>query len=283
MNKTVLTEQDVENFHRDGFTIARKLFSPDEIAALREATDRQVEASRLLTRSNSVIELEPDHSAETPRLRRIVEPVTTDAAYWQAAIQERLLDCVSALLGPDLTFHHSKLNMKASKGGAAIGWHQDFPFFPHTNMDLVACGIPLDKAYSENGCLLVVPGTHKGPVWNHRDVNGAFVGQITDQPLPFNPADAVPVEMDPGDVSFHHSNVIHGSTPNNSGNQRRLLIFQYAAADAVELEHRKDATEYFGRVVRGNASPHARLMGAGNVMLRGASNGKSIFGSQQKS
>ncbi len=283
MKKTVLTEQDVENFHRDGFTIARKLFSPDEIAALREATDHQVEASRLLTRSNSVIELEPDHSAETPRLRRIVEPVTTDAVYWQAAIQERLLDCVSALLGPDLTFHHSKLNMKASKGGAAIGWHQDFPFFPHTNMDLVACGIPLDKAYSENGCLLVVPGTHKGPVWNHRDENGAFVGQITDQPLPFDPADAVPVEMDPGDVSFHHSNVIHGSTPNNSGNQRRLLIFQYAAADAVELEHRKDATEYFGRVVRGNASPHARLMGETKVMLRGASNGKSIFGSQRKS
>jgi phytanoyl-CoA hydroxylase len=278
----MFTKDDIQSYHRDGFVVARQLFTPAEIEALREATDRKIEESRQLSGSNEIFEVEPDHSSANPRLRRIIEPVCVDAAFWQAAVNERLLAAVSALLGANVKFHHSKLNMKTSGGGAAIGWHQDYPFFPHTNMDLVACGIPLDRSTRQNGCLLVVPGTQRGQTWSHRDGADQFVGQITDEPLPFAEESAVPVEMEPGDVSFHHCNVVHGSLTNTSSEQRRLLIFQYAAADALELEYRHQRTEYFDRVVCGQATPHARLMGETTVALRGNSNGRSIFGSQEK-
>lgn len=128
----------------------------------------------------------------------------------------------------------------------------------------------------------MVPGSHRQPPLNHRDDGDQFLGKITSSPLPFDPESAIPVEMEPGDVSIHHCNVIHGSSPNNSTEQRRLLIFQYAAADAVELEYRHQRTEFFDRIVCGEAMPYARLMGDVTVALRGNSNGRSIFGSQDQ-
>ncbi len=276
------TAEQIAAFHRDGFTIVRNALSPETLQALRAETDRWLERSRDVAASNDVFDLQPGHSAEHPRVNRINSPVACSSLYWEVATSSAVLDHVAAVLGEAVRFHHSKLNLKSAENGAAIGWHQDYAFFPHTNFDLAACGIALDDATVENGCLLVVPGTHRGPILSHRTAEGKFVGQITEPDAStIDDKQAVPVELRAGDMSIHHASVIHGSVSNTSTKNRRLLIFQYAAADAFPFEPARKTNDFNGRIVRGAPPTHARMAGAMQIRLRGDTTGaKSLFAVQ---
>ena len=78
-----------------------------------------------------------------------------------------ILGILRQLIGPAIRFDTSKLNMKAPGYGAAVEWHQDWAFYPHTNSDLCAVGVMMDDCGIENGPLLCIPGSHKGPVHDH--------------------------------------------------------------------------------------------------------------------
>jgi len=277
----MLTAGQISAFHRDGFTIVRNAVSSETLQALRDETDRWLERSREVAASNEVFDLQPGHSAGHPRVNRINSPVACSALYWEVATSPAVLDSVAAVLGENVRFHHSKLNLKSAENGAAIGWHQDYAFFPHTNFDLAACGIALDDATVENGCLLVVPGTHRGPILSHWKAD-RFVGQITKPDAATIGEDrAMPVELRAGDMSIHHASVVHGSVSNTSPQNRRLLIFQYAAADAFPFEPARKTNEFNGRIVRGAPPTHARMAGAMKVRLRGDTTGaKSLFAVQ---
>ncbi|MCH2597379.1 MAG: phytanoyl-CoA dioxygenase family protein [Pirellulales bacterium] len=278
----MLTKKQVDSFHQDGFLAVRQVLPADMLHRLQETADQLQEESRQATETNGVFDLEPDHSYENPRLRRISNPVAVRPAFWEVATCQPVLDCVAALIGENVKFHHSKLNMKTSKGGSKVGWHQDFAFFPHTNFDLVACGMPLDPSTAENGCLIVIPGSHKWPILDHRDEQREFVGSITEDIDPAKLERAQKLELDPGDISFHHSAIIHGSTQNDSADPRRLFICQYAACDAIALDHRPLTNEFSERVVRGDPATHARLAGSISLPLRGdVGEARSLFDRQK--
>ncbi|MAE64659.1 MAG: phytanoyl-CoA dioxygenase, partial [Phycisphaeraceae bacterium] len=264
----MLSSAEVNGFRESGYMAVREAVDAQTLETLRNAADALLEESRSLTESDSVFELEKDHSAETPRLCRVSNPVTQQPVFWETATSDGVLDCVESLIGPDIKFHHSKLNMKAGGGGADIGWHQDFAFFPHTNFDLVACGIALDDSTLDNGCLLVVPGSHRGGTLAHRSADGRFQGRIVGDFEKFDPDAAEPVELKAGDMSIHHVGVIHGSKQNLSDRSRRLLIYQYAACDAIALDYRPPANEFASCVIRGAPPTHARLEGAMRLPLR---------------
>lgn len=271
-----------EAFDRDGYVVVRQVLSPESLAALQEASQDLLEQSRDLAEDTETFLLETDHTPQRPRLRRINHPVACRPVFWQVATSYAVLDVVEELIGHDIRFHHSKLNMKVGKGGTEIGWHQDFAFFPHTNFDLVACGIALDKATRDNGCLLVIPGSHRLGIYSHRDTEGEFVGRITDTSAQFDPDQAVAVELSAGDMSIHHACIVHGSLTNVSQVQRRLFISQFAACDAVALDKRQPANEYTNRVVRGSDPMQARLAGPVTLPLRGPiGEAKSLFDRQR--
>ncbi len=279
----MLTAQNITGYERHGFAIVRQAISPETLKKLQLQSDQWVEQTRGLTQSNEMFDLQAEHCADAPRVNRVNHPVAHSALCWEVARSNAVLDCVAALLGEHVRFHHSKLNMKSAAGGAAIGWHQDFPFFPHCNFDLLACGIALDDATLHNGCLTVIPGTHKGPLLNHRQADGHFMGQITPPDVQkIDESKAVPVELKAGDMSIHHACTIHGSTPNLSTHNRRLLIFQYAAADAFPFEPSRTVNGYNGTIVRGLPPTHARMAGAMTLPLRGNNQqARSIFSVQQ--
>jgi hypothetical protein len=275
----MLSTDDVRNFERDGFLIVRGAIDRATLAELQRVTDALIDRTRTLTEGDEHFELEAGHSAATPRLRRIAHPVALDEVYWRVASSPRLVGAMTALFGPHIKFHHSKLNTKVGGGGAKIGWHQDFAFFPHTNYDLAACGIALDPSTLANGCLLVVPGSHRGPLLNHRRADGSFSGAITDGEFS---SQAVPVELQPGDMSIHHAMLIHGSAQNDSTLPRRLLIYQYAACDAIALDYRAPANRYSQHVLAGEAAREARLAGPVTLPLRGEiKKNSSLFKLQQ--
>ena len=229
----MLTQTDVNAYRQNGYITVKNVFSPEQIAALCRVSDEFVEKSRQTTEHTDVFDLEPGHSPQEPRLRRLKSPERHHPVFDRTFRDDGVLDMLEQLIGPGIRHFGSKLNMKSAGFGSAVEWHQDYAFSPRTNDDILVVGVPLDDMDEENGCLLVVPGSHRGPIYNHFQ-DDVFVGAVTEPD--FAPAPVVPVELKAGDISIHHCRLLHASHPNtNSSRSRRLYLEQYAAADAWPL------------------------------------------------
>src|SRR5690554_2553859 len=113
----VLSQAQREFYFREGYLLLPGMIDADWVQRLREATARLVERSRSVTKSDEIFDLEPGHRPDAPRLRRVSRPVQHDPVYWEYVTRSILPDIVADLVGPDVKFHHSKLNFKWLKGG----------------------------------------------------------------------------------------------------------------------------------------------------------------------
>jgi ectoine hydroxylase-related dioxygenase (phytanoyl-CoA dioxygenase family) len=165
---------------------------------------------------------------------------------------------LQALLGPGVRLHGSKLNLKAPHYGSPVEWHQDWAFYPHTNDDVLAVGVMLNDATSDNGPLMVVPGSHRGPIFDHH-VDGYFCGAVDPAAVEDEIAKAVPLTGRAGSMSFHHVRLLHGSAQNVSRLPRALLLYEYAATDAWPLMGVKDLAEFDARLVAGPPTLEPRV------------------------
>lgn len=229
-----LTSEQIARYRRDGFLIVENVLSAAEIARLRSVTDRLVDTAREVTAHTTVYDLEPSHTPADPRVRRIKHPHKVDPVFDDIMRHERIVAILRDLIGPAIRWDESKLNMKSPGYGAAVEWHQDWAFYPQTNDDLCAVGVMMDDCALENGPLLIVPGSHKGPVYDHH-VDGHFAGAMDPAKCAVDFASAVPCLGRAGSISIHHARAIHGSAVNTSAKPRRLLLYQYCAADAWPL------------------------------------------------
>lgn len=228
---------------------------PAEVEELRRVTDEFVEKSRQVTESNDIFDLEPAHTPEEPKLRRLKAPIDVHEIYRNTLKHEKILDIVSQLIGPSLWTNGNKLNMKSGGFGSPVEWHQDWAWYPFTNDDLLAVGVCIDDMTEENGCLLAISATHKGPTLDHHQ-EGHFAGAVTDPD--FDDSAAEKIEVKAGGISIHHVRVLHGSLPNLSPNPRRLLLFQYCASDSWPLSG-VEWDEYVNSHVRGNPTNQPRV------------------------
>jgi ectoine hydroxylase-related dioxygenase (phytanoyl-CoA dioxygenase family) len=254
-----LTEEQVRGYRRDGYLAIPHVIDAARLAELRAATDEFVERSRAVTRSDAVFDLDPRHTAARPVLRRIKNPADNHPLYRWVAFESPIPDIVAGLLGPDVKFHHSKLNLKGSLVGAPVEWHQDAAFYPHSNDDVLAVGLLLDDATPDNGALAVLPGSHRGPIYTHYDAAGRFVGCM-------QPADVAALDrgghallaLPAGSIHIHHYRLVHWSAPNTSASERRLLINSYSAADAIAATPDSTGSPLVGTIVRGQAARAVR-------------------------
>ena len=227
----MLTQEQVAFYHTNGYIVVENVISAKDITELCKITDEFVDKSREVTEHTNVFDLEPEHTPEAPQLRRLKNPVTLHPIYDRMLRHHYILDSVAQLLGPNVRYDTSKLNMKSAGFGSPVEWHQDFAFAtPVTNDDMLSVGLAIDDMTQENGCLLFIPRSHKGPIYDHHQ-NDVFVGGITDPD--FRPDNAVPIEVKAGGITIHHTRTLHASAPNLSGKSRRLLLLQYSAADTL--------------------------------------------------
>ena len=148
-----------------------------------------------------------------------------------------LCGAVAQFLGPSFRHNNAKLNFKPASAGSAVEWHQDWGFYPHTNGSVLAVGVFLDDIDSENGPTMVVPASHKGPIWDHHTDFGErghlFVGGIESTNV--DTSAAVQICGPAGSVSVHHVREVHGSDHNRSACDRRILFIECVGADAWPL------------------------------------------------
>jgi len=235
-------------YDRDGVIVVPDVFSPAEIAELRRVTEGFVERAARVSANDEIYDLEDSHFAAEPRVRRLKTPHLHDPVYFRASRNEKVVAILKDLWG-SVRFDTGKLNMKSAGYGAPVEWHQDWAFYPHTNDDLAAVGIMLDDVDMENGPMLVVPGSHKGPVWDHHGPDGRFCGAIDPRRCDLDLSRALPCLGKAGSVTVHHVRAVHGSATNFSGRERRFLLYQYRAADAWPLLGFKDGIDKFNELL----------------------------------
>jgi len=255
--ETALTAQQIDTFWRDGVLIVEDAVTPAQLAGLRRAFAAWVEESRshdvaygAMVDGRPRFDLEPGHSAERPALRRVAAPADISEAYYQVMADSRMTELVADLIGPDLRFHHCKINSKLPGAATQVKWHQDFLYDPHSNTDLVTALLMLDEVTDENGPLEVVPGSHTGPLhslWH----DGAFTGAVADETAAALAGRAVSCIGPAGAVCLMHGCLLHGSAAHRSDRPRTLFIAVYAAADAVPLAPNPVPGRHYGMIVRG--------------------------------
>ena len=229
-----LNNAQKRQFDEDGYLVIKNQISGDWLEKIRAEITRFEAEAAMLTSSNERLDLEDSHTQENPRLRRIKLPHKISKIMLDLMYSDVVLGPARDLIGPNLRLHTTKLNMKSAGYGAAVEWHQDYAFYPHTNDDIIAIGICIDDMAAENGPLMVFPGSHKGPVFDHH-VDGVFAGAMMLEENGLNPQDALQLTGPAGSISIHHGRIVHGSALNTSKQARRILFYEMMAADAFPI------------------------------------------------
>ena len=230
----VLSTEQIAQFHDLGYLVVENRIPDAIIEDIHKEIKRFEDEARGMTASNDRIDLEDSHTPTAPRMRRIKLPHTISQVMRDLLFSDTILAPVRDLIGPNLRMHTTKLNMKSAHYGAAIEWHQDFAFYPHTNDDVLAVGVILDDMGAENGPLMVFPGTHRGPIFDHH-ADGVFAGAMDLAASGLDLDDAVMLTGPAGSISIHHGRIVHGSALNRSDRDRRLLFYEMMAADAFPV------------------------------------------------
>ena len=179
----VLTEAQRQRFFDEGYLVQPNYVPEPWLARLRAAMAELLERSRAIRESDSIYILEEGHSASDPRLHRISSPQDQHPVFWEFMTDPVMTDLAADVVGPDVKFHHAKLNVKSGKGTQGFGWHQDIPAWPHTDYSPVTIGIYIDGCTPEQGPLTVAKASHAGPLFSMYDEDRNFVVKIKEKDL----------------------------------------------------------------------------------------------------
>jgi ectoine hydroxylase-related dioxygenase (phytanoyl-CoA dioxygenase family) len=260
---TVLSRDQIDAFWRDGYLMVEDAVTPAQLAALNAEIATWVEESRAhkspfgppTIDGRPRFDMGSEHSAKSPALRRINNPSDISDAYREVMLDARTVDMVADLIGPDVKFHHCKINLKLPGAKTEVAYHQDFAYTPHTNSDIVTALLFLDDIDESNGCLTVVPGSHKGPMLSLFD-GERFTGGVSADEERQALARSVPCVGKAGSVCLMHTKLLHGSAANGADKARGLYICVYTAADAVPIARNPMPSLNEGRIVRGKRASH---------------------------
>ncbi len=259
-----LTQDDIDFYWANGYLFVENAVDAGQLAAMIADFDAWTEESRRhiepygdTLAGRARFDLAPEHAADAPRLRRVASPVEVSDAYLAVMRNNRALDAVAQLIGPNVEFNNSKINAKQPGASTEVKYHQDFMFQPHTNEDLVTCLFFLDDVTLENGPLNVVAGTHRDELWAHWH-DGVYTGAVAAEVQAAHVSDAIPVYGPAGSACLMHTRLLHGSAPNRSDHPRTLFISEYRAEDSKPLQENHLPSVYQGEVVRGERTNRVR-------------------------
>ena len=218
-----LTPQEQQAFHRDGYLIRKTFFSAEETDLLYR-----------LSVDETVIGNSMDFNDQAGNRTRLTLWFTPgDDSFGLMSRSNRMVNAVEALLGTEgeVCHFHSKVMQKEPKVGGAWEWHQDYGYWYKNGFlypeAMISVMVALTEATEENGCLQVLKGSHKMQRFEHN-----FAGEQQGADMDFVTAaekicELVYVELQPGDVLFFHSNILHRSAANTSDKSRWSIISAY--------------------------------------------------------
>ena len=257
-----LTVEQKALWEKDGYLALEHVIPADEIGQLRVAADELTARAAGLTESSDRFKLQAFGDDGGSRLvQQVAEPHELGAAWMALARDPRILDVVEDILGPNIQLYYSMMMMKPARQGFRAPWHQDLAFFAHDRAALVACQLYLDDSTLENGCIHVVPGSHKLGLLNHYD--GDRFTEIVEGDVSDYDARQVPLPLKAGGMAVWHCLTLHSSAPNRSEYPRRGVTFEFKDPSARLMGGAFSPNEVrpAGLMVRGS-DPNGALLSA---------------------
>lgn len=252
-----LTQPQVDQFMRDGFVVVEDLLDATEIAVLAERADL-IASGKAEHVVKGMVQLEKvfrDGDAavddQVMSTRKLAHIVPEDEVLRGHARNPKIGDVIADLFNSDdITLYGDQLFMKPPQHGSAQQWHQDSASFKNIfPMDLISAWTAIDDATIENGCLWMVPGSHRWaiiPPSSRPTIEGKFGEEYP----------TVPVPLRAGSVSFHHSLTYHSSGPNQTDTRRRGYATHYMRSTSLNdrtIEPSSAVTGY--TIIRGQRFP----------------------------
>lgn len=238
----MISEQERrEGWERDGFYIERGLIELSSTARIEEEIVARIRTdppekhpgkSAYFADKDHLIHCEtaPSPSAVNPedRVSKVFNCHVADETK-RVALRKEIVDRVEEILGPDLDCFQSQFIFK-NPGVVGQPWHQDSLYFDFTLQPQVGVWAALTRATLENGCLWVLPGSHREPIHRHvpdrrPEANRGYL-EIIDHDF----GARIPVTMEAGDVLFFHSFLMHMSTDNVTDFRRSAMVYHYGRA-----------------------------------------------------
>jgi phytanoyl-CoA hydroxylase len=243
----MFTAAETAQFTRDGYIVARALASPNDCAAIKAIAERDHAAAV------APVEYETDTkypgapvSLDAPggrTVRRLLQACARDPVIARWAVQPEIAARLKQLIGPEVQLsqaHHNCVMTKNPSYSSITSWHQDIRYWSFARSELVSVWLALGREYFENGCLLVLPGSHTMD----------FTAEQLDDALFLRPDVEASkllirtqrrVELDAGDVLFFHCRTFHAAGHNQTADTKFSLVFTYHAADNAPLAGTRSA------------------------------------------
>jgi phytanoyl-CoA hydroxylase len=256
----MLTQEQIEQFHADGFLNGGQVLSDDEVEVLRaeimrviDERDRQDVRQPVLVRNLSRNENSP--------VWQIVDIWMASEPFRGLIAHPKITAGISQLTGAtELRIWHDQIQYKPPQIGGQTDWHQDAPLWPIiAPMTEVTGWVALDDADESNGCMSMVPGSHK---WGDRQSFLNTLDNYDGMPEEFegHPVRVVRCPVKKGEVHFHHALTWHGSHANTSGRPRRAIALHYMTDETRYVASGRHVMQDYvevgdGEQLRGDAFP----------------------------
>ena len=242
------SQAQLDHYQEHGYVVVRDLFKPDELAIWRErfrqivsgavppAEGMLVMRDVMVAKGAVVVE---DPEAQIAK----VQDYERDEVLFGYARHEGMLEHVEQLIGPDIKSIHTMLINKPPDVDGRHPLHQDLLYFPFRPADgIVASWTALEPCTRENGCLVVIPGSHRGKLLEHEQVDWEYVNYMY---LGVKGVDGEVerdhLEMEPGETVLFHPVLIHGSGQNRTDGYRKAISAHFASARCNYLKGAKPA------------------------------------------
>jgi hypothetical protein len=214
-----LGESGIRHYRERGYLMPAYRLPATLLGDLRDACDR-------------VIAADPDTRPEHVMNPHLMQWPGAGNPFMEAACHSAILDMVEQLIGPDLILWITRILCKPAGDGQEVPWHQDGQYWPIRPLGTCSVWIALDRVDRGNGCMRVIPGSHRREsLYPHRVSSRENL--VLDQeviPEEFDPESAVDIELESGQMSFHDVRMIHGSLANRSERRRAGLILRFFPA-----------------------------------------------------
>jgi ectoine hydroxylase-related dioxygenase (phytanoyl-CoA dioxygenase family) len=206
-----LTTEQIDQYGKDGFISPIRVAGTEKaVAWRRELEDTELEHGKL------------HYVPKAHLVLTFAHRVASDPA---------ILDAVESIIGPDILLWDSTFIIKEPGDGKRVSWHQDLTYWGLTPHDIVSVWLALSPATIESGCMLMIPGSHSGPISAHHESASSdnILSRGQTLAVAIDESRAHSVLLAPGEMSLHHGRVWHGSSPNQSNDRRIGFNAQYLA------------------------------------------------------
>jgi phytanoyl-CoA hydroxylase len=223
-----LTQEQLDFFWESGYLSYDKVLEDAEIELLRREYDAEFEKA---WRQNSLRNLSVDDDVDregkrkaSQQMLQIIQMSERNIHFRQLLYNERILDLVQDLMGPNIMLFHDQALFKPAYTGGPVSWHQDNAYWRCRPATLVSCWLALDDVDKDNGAMQVIPGSHLKPLWHEQSES---TNALLDTESQVDKTRAVAVELPAGGCMFHHCQTLHYTQPNTTDRQRRAFAIHF--------------------------------------------------------